>query len=109
MGRADPTPDFICLEGSGHYVAEDSGGARGWEDVKAAYRNQSPTREQRERRQWFEREASNFDPRGLAGDRVNAWDRAKINQSLEAATMFERFQRMGEAAAAYPDRASGDF
>ncbi|KAM4063184.1 plasmid pRiA4b ORF-3-like protein [Hirsutella rhossiliensis] len=109
LGRADPTPDVICLDGSGHYVAEDSGGARGWEDVKAAYRNQSPTKEQRERRQWFERQASNPDPRGLAGDRVNAWDRANINRDLRMDKMFERFRMMGDASAAYQDGASAAF
>ncbi|KAJ6437586.1 transposase [Purpureocillium lavendulum] len=108
LGRADPTTDFICLDGSGHYVAEDSGGAGGWEDVKAAYRNQSPTKEQMQRRHWFERQASNLDPRGLAGDRAHAWDRAKINRELETDTMFERFQKMGDTSDAYRDRASAE-
>lgn len=109
LGRADATADFVCLDGSGHYVAEDSRGVKGWEDLKAAYRTQSPTKEQRERRQWFEREASNPDPRGLAGDRVNAWDRAEINRRLESETMLTHFQGMGDAAAAFQERASANF
>ncbi|KAF5120876.1 hypothetical protein E5D57_013212 [Metarhizium anisopliae] len=94
IGREDATRNFVCLDGSGHYVAEDVGGVRGWESLKEAYRVASPTREQKERRAWFEGQASNFDPRGLAGDRVNTWDREMINRALESGTMFERFEMM---------------
>ncbi|KAJ6445898.1 major facilitator superfamily transporter [Purpureocillium lavendulum] len=106
VGRADPTVDFVCLDGSGHAVAEDAGGTRGWERVKEAYQTQSPTQDQKGRRHWFEQQASNADPRGLAGDRVNAWDRTQINKDLESTTMFERFERMGDAATAFHDRMS---
>ncbi|KAL3960308.1 hypothetical protein ACCO45_005425 [Purpureocillium lilacinum] len=99
LGRADATPDFICLDGSGHYVAEDVGSTQGWEKLKAAYQTQSPTEEQKGRRKWFERDASNADPRGLAGDRVNTWDRDAINRALETETMLDRFQAMGDVAA----------
>ncbi|KAM4067326.1 plasmid pRiA4b ORF-3-like protein [Hirsutella rhossiliensis] len=109
LGRADSTDDFVCLDGSGHYVAEDSRGVNGWEDLKAAYRAQNPTKEQRERRQWFESMASNPDPRGLAGDRVNAWDRDQINRDLETDIMFKRFEAMGDAASAFQGRASAAF
>lgn len=100
IGREDATRNFVCLDGSGHYVAEDVGGVRGWQSLKEAYRVASPTREQKERRAWFEGQASNFDPRGLAGDRVNSWDREMINRALESGTMFERFEMMGKASSA---------
>lgn len=51
----------------------------------------TPTEEQKERRKWFETFASNADPRGLAGDRVHAWDREKINRDLETDTLLKRF------------------
>lgn len=99
VGRAPPTDDFVCLSGTGHYVAEDAGSGRGWEEVKAAYRATSPTEEQREKRKWFETQASNCDARGLAGDRVNFFDREKINRDL--VTMYDRFEAMGNRAAEY--------
>jgi hypothetical protein len=91
-GRADPTNVFVCLDGSGHGVAEDAGGVNGWANLKAAYEASHPSREQQDRREWFERSASNCDLRGLAGDRVNAWDRHQINKELS--NVFERFERM---------------
>ncbi|KAI0456668.1 MM3350-like domain-containing protein [Xylaria acuta] len=95
--REDPTNDFVCLDGSGHPIAEDCGGAHGWQDIKAAYRASDPiTAKQREKRKWFEREASNRDPRGLAGGRVNAFDKDKVNRDL--LTMYERFNLMAEEA-----------
>jgi len=89
-GRAEATDHFICLSGTGHPVAEDVGGVRGWKVLKEAYRTQQPTEEQRERREWYE-EAINFDPRGLAGDRVNAWDMDEVNQRLRA--VFDMYAR----------------
>ncbi|KAK3311014.1 MM3350-like domain-containing protein, partial [Chaetomium strumarium] len=68
-GRADPTDRFVCLSGTGHAVAEDVGSVDGWRELKDAYCTSHPTKEQRERRQWYERTASNGDPEGLAGDR----------------------------------------
>lgn len=101
LGREDATRDFICLDGSGHYVAEDVGGVRGWESLKQAYQTTRPTKEQKERRKWFEQQASNSDPRGLAGNQVNAWDREATNRALKSDTMFERFDKMGEASSAF--------
>lgn len=89
VGRAPPTDDCVCLSGTGHYVAEDAGSWRGWEEVKAAYRASSLTQEQREKRKWFETQASTCNRRSLAGDRVNFSDREKVNRDL--LTMFERF------------------
>lgn len=91
-GRADPTDRFICLSGSGHPVAEDVGGTTGWEDLKKAYRTEKPTAEQRERCKWFEKFASNADPKSLAGNYVHDWDKDEVNKGLEE--LFERFERM---------------
>ncbi|KAI8956761.1 MM3350-like domain-containing protein [Daldinia sp. FL1419] len=46
LGRAEPS-DFVCIGGSGHPVAEDVGGTRGWRDLKEAYRTAQPDEEQR--------------------------------------------------------------
>ncbi|CAJ2503882.1 Uu.00g112760.m01.CDS01 [Anthostomella pinea] len=97
-GRADATKNFVCLDGSGHGVAEDAGGVDGWADVKAAYRAARPSQEQRGRRDWFERRASNRDPRGLAGEGVHAWDRQQINREL--GNLLGRFERMSDTAEA---------
>ncbi|KAK0733014.1 hypothetical protein B0T26DRAFT_745110 [Lasiosphaeria miniovina] len=51
-------------------------------DLKAAYLAEEPTPEQRGRRQWFEKRASNADPRGLAARNVNVWDMEAINAEL---------------------------
>ncbi|KAI0473506.1 MM3350-like domain-containing protein [Xylariaceae sp. FL0804] len=75
---------FACLDGTGHPVAEDVGGTRGWEDLKEAYRAARPTEDQRERREWFEVQASNADPRGLAGGRASEWDRDGVERKLRA-------------------------
>ncbi|KAK4245957.1 plasmid p 4b orf-3 family protein [Corynascus novoguineensis] len=96
-GRAEATDHFVCLSGTGHPVAEDAGGVAGWNDLKAAYRTERPTAEQRERRAWFETRASNADPAGLAGDRVHAWDKAQVNRNLE--NLLERFEQIAEQAA----------
>lgn len=81
-GRAAPTRDFQVVSGTGHGVAEDVGGVQGWAALKEAYRAASPTAEQREKRQWFERTASNKDPSGLAGDRVDFFDMEDTNQLM---------------------------
>lgn len=73
-GRADATGDFVCLSGTGHSVTEDCHGIRGWGELKAAYGTPQPSNEQREQRAWFEGQAGNGDPNGLAGDRVHVWD-----------------------------------
>jgi len=101
-GRAEPTFYFECLDGSGHYVAEDVGSVQGWKNLKAAYRAARPSSEQKERRKWFEQLASNHDPKGLTGDRVNAWDREKINRDLvNVLDIFE--QKANESAARSAD------
>lgn len=82
-GRADATKDFVCLSGTGHPVAEDCRGIRGWEELKEAYRTSRPSKEQREKRAWFEGGASNGDPKGLAGDRVHVWDMEQVNRDLK--------------------------
>jgi hypothetical protein len=81
-GRADTTVYLSCLSGTGHLVAEDVGGVRGWNELKAAYQTAQPNKEQREKREWFETHASNADPGGLAGDRINAWDMEEVNRAL---------------------------
>lgn len=101
-GRSPPTDDFSCLSGTGHYVAEDAGAFRGWEELKAAYQTNNPTREQKEKRRWFERQASNADPKGLAGDRVNFFDLAECNKNLK--NMWDRFEAMGEKSAEFQAR-----
>lgn len=98
-GRAAPTRDFQVLHGSGHGVAEDAGGVRGWEEVKAAYRAARPTGEQREKRAWFEGLASNADPGGLAGDRVAYFDMDGTNRRMLSGNMFDYFEGLGEQAA----------
>ncbi|KAK3332742.1 hypothetical protein B0T19DRAFT_473560 [Cercophora scortea] len=88
----------------GHPAAEDVGSHRGWEELKAAYRAVNPTSEQKDKREWFERMAANADLLGLAGDRVNFWDREQVNKDLE--TMIERFQKMGEQSQSIQDKIS---
>lgn len=72
----------MCLDGEGHAVAEDAGSVRGWLKLREAYRTNTPNTEQKKKRVWFERLASNRDPRGLGkgGDRV--WDKDAINAIL---------------------------
>ncbi|KAI1260344.1 MM3350-like domain-containing protein [Xylariaceae sp. FL1019] len=81
-GRADATRKFTCLEGTGHEIAEDVGNIRGWDDLKAAYRATNPTKEQREKRKWYESMASNGDPQGLAGARVDLFEKDRVNSLL---------------------------
>ncbi|KAL7628322.1 hypothetical protein AAE478_002522 [Parahypoxylon ruwenzoriense] len=95
-GRADATNDFVCLGGSGHPVAEDVGGVRGWADLKAAYRAAHPTREQRDRRNWFEKACRNRDPAGLAGDGASKWNRDSINYELKSERLFDHFDRLAD-------------
>ena len=100
--RGDFTDHFVCLAGTGHPVVEDVSGVEGWKDLKAAYRAAQPTQEQRERREWFEKRARNADPRGLAGDRVNAWNMAQVNRDL--VDMLERFDRIAEHVASEKEK-----
>lgn len=95
-GRAPPTRDFQVLSGTGHAVAEDVGGVRGWEELKVAYAAARPTAEQAERKEWFEGRASNSDPRGMAGDRVNFFDKEEVNRRMLSETMLAHFGRLGD-------------
>lgn len=63
-------------------MAEDCKGFRGWNDLKECYAVSQPSNEQKERRRWYEKMASNGDPKGLKGKRVEAWDQAKVNRDL---------------------------
>ena len=80
--RAKPTTHFECLAGSGHAVAEDVGATPGWEELKEAYRAKKPTKEQKERRRWYENDCSNGDWQGLGGNRLNIWNKDDINKYL---------------------------
>ncbi|KAI0152996.1 MM3350-like domain-containing protein [Xylariaceae sp. FL1272] len=82
-GRADATRNFTCLEGTGHGIAEDVGNIKGWNDLKAAYRATNPTKDQREKRKWYESMASNGDRQGLAGARVDLFEKDKLNNLLK--------------------------
>ena len=81
-GRAEHTDHFICTAGEGHPCAEDVGSARGWQQLKEAYRAARPSAEQREKMKWFETQASNSDPAGLAGNKVKQWDQGGVNRLL---------------------------
>lgn len=82
VGRAAATEVFVCTGGEGHYVAEDVGHLNGWKRLKEAYRTRRPNKEQRESMHWFERQASNADPRGLGNERDRLFDREGINFRL---------------------------
>ncbi|RYP79594.1 hypothetical protein DL769_002904 [Monosporascus sp. CRB-8-3] len=73
----------LCLSEAGHPVAEDVGSVRGWDELKAAYRALRPNRKQREKREWFEKSASDGDPAGLAGGRINVWGKEQVNRRLK--------------------------
>lgn len=97
VGREPATNRFICREATGHYVAEDVGSWRGWEDLKKAYQARSPTEEQRDRMAWFERMASNKDPLGLHGNRAE-WVASLDEINSDLVDMYDRFQKMGDLA-----------
>ncbi|KAK0708496.1 hypothetical protein B0H67DRAFT_496144 [Lasiosphaeris hirsuta] len=96
-GRAPVTENFVCLSGTGHYVAEDVGSIHAWEELKEAYLAPQPNKKQLKKREWFENQASNADPQGLAGDRVNFFDVEQTTRDL--ANMLDKFERMGEESA----------
>ena len=81
-GRGEGTAFFRCLDGEGHYVAEDVGSWRGWNKLKMAYRAQRPSGEQREQMRWFEQMASNRDMQGLGNGRDRIWAKGSINRRL---------------------------
>lgn len=82
IGRTAHSGHFVCVDGEGHPCAEDAGGLRGWKDLVNAYRAITPTKEQREKMEWFETQCSNRDHRGLAGDRITQWDKRLVNRLL---------------------------
>jgi len=81
-GRTMHSGHFVCVAGEGHPCAEDAGGLHGWMDLVEAYKAMTPTKEQREKREWFETQCSNQDRRGLAGDRITQWDKELVNRLL---------------------------
>lgn len=82
-GRADPTTKFVVLGGEGHGCAENVGGVFRWATLIEAYESDEPSEEQRRLMSWFENEAHNKDPRGLRGVAKYAWDKDRINATLE--------------------------
>lgn len=82
IGRAAATYIFVCTGGEGHGVAEDVGGFQAWQDLKAAYRTQRPSKDQKEKMNWFERQASNSDSYGLGNGRDRIFDREGVNFKL---------------------------
>ena len=81
-GRGEGTAFFACVDGEGHYVAEDVGSWRGWNELKMAYRAQRPNAKQREKMRWFEQMASNRDVQGLGNGRERVWAKDLINRRL---------------------------
>lgn len=83
-GRSEASDHIVCIDGSGHGVPEDVT-QLGWGELKEAYRTATPNQKQKERRHWFEHQASNRDPRGLGGGREHEWSKDDINRRLAAA------------------------
>lgn len=79
----EPSSQFKCIDGSGHGLPEDVK-RPGWPELKEAYRTSNPNEEQREKRMWFETQASNCDPDGLGG-REYRWSKVEVNQKLTKA------------------------
>ncbi|MCJ1365696.1 hypothetical protein MMC16_004821 [Acarospora aff. strigata] len=84
VGRATESTigKVVCLAGEGHPVAEDAGGCTGWQRCKEAYATATPNKEQCELQEWFEKECSNADLRGLSGAGSWRWDQKKVNRAL---------------------------
>jgi len=82
QGRADATNKFSCVDGTGHYVAEDVK-QHGWHDLKEAYKAEDPDEDQYELMDWFENRASNPDPLGLGNGREHEWDKDFVNVALD--------------------------
>jgi len=80
-GRTEASNHFKCTDGSGHGVAEDVK-MHGWKELKEAYRTINPNKSQREHREWFETQASNRDPNGLANKREFSWSKEEVNWRL---------------------------
>lgn len=82
VGTAPATTKIRCTEGEGHGIAEDAGSVGGWLDVLEAYRTTRPDKEQREKRRWFETQASNADPEGLLNGGERRFDKDVVNMAL---------------------------
>lgn len=82
LGRKDATDFFMCTDGESHYVAEDVGNCLAWNELKEAYKSDRPNKEQRDKMEWFERQASNRDPQGLKNGRESTWAKGMINRRL---------------------------
>ncbi|OTB02538.1 hypothetical protein M426DRAFT_24692 [Hypoxylon sp. CI-4A] len=93
QGRAEATDKFVCVDGGGHEVAEDVGGSGGWAALKAAYRTDTPTQEQLDKRDWYENDCSNGNMLGLEGDYVNEWNDLWVKDNLEPEMMDYKFGR----------------
>jgi Plasmid pRiA4b ORF-3-like protein/MYND finger len=81
-GRTRRSNTFSCTDGGGHPCAEDAGGVHGWTKLVEAYKAARPTEEQREKRKWFETMCSNLDRGGLAGAKLEQWDKTLVNRLL---------------------------
>ncbi|KAK3684452.1 hypothetical protein LTR37_020260 [Vermiconidia calcicola] len=84
--RADPTTKFQCVDGIGHGVAENVV-QTGWAELKEAYRTKEPNKEQREKMQWYERQASNGSPQGLKNGREHVFDKDEVDAKLSVRTI----------------------
>ncbi|KAH7009055.1 hypothetical protein B0J12DRAFT_587390, partial [Macrophomina phaseolina] len=85
IDRTRPTSHFSCVGGEGTGIAEDAGGAQGWEELKGAYRADNPNEEQKEKMHWYETHASNANRDGLRGGRADRWSKAQVNRLLAEA------------------------
>lgn len=82
IGRGKSEDSWECLAGEGHECVEDAGGPRGWQELKKIYKTTTPTKDEKERMHWFEKQASNADYRGLKDGREYVWDRDAVNFRL---------------------------
>lgn len=80
-GREKATDKFKCTEGNGHGVAEDVN-RDGWTELKEAYRTDRPNSEQKEKRDWYENQASNRNRAGLGGGKELRWDKDGVDRRL---------------------------
>ncbi|KAK4211173.1 MM3350-like domain-containing protein [Rhypophila decipiens] len=93
---------YKCVDGTGHYVAEDVGSWKGWEELKKAYRTTKPTKVQEERKTWFETRAANRDPKGLYGQRVHLFDKALCTKQLT--DMWDIIPQLNHYSKTEPER-----
>lgn len=85
VGREVATSHFTCTSGSGKEVPEDMGGAKGWENLKEAYRATDPTQAQKQLMHWYEDHADNGDRDGLRYGRQYKWAKGAVNRALHDA------------------------